>query len=190
MKKTLLAIILPALTIALNAETNATMLYDGGPNALLVDKNTFYVTVKDEVTGGCLPKPNQLKLKMERSLKNNGFEIVENGKNPFIPEVHISTLGFKINSMCVVDLTVNILFPIIVKVPNASNVPSGNQTYVTYNYDIGRYIANYRRPQMQGQLNKIVQGFGDKIYMKIAKSKDDIFVKFPSIQEEIKKGKE
>ena len=60
-----------------------------------------------------------------------------------IPEVHISTLGFRINGMCVVDFTVNLLFPVVAEVSNAQNVPSGNRTYVIYNYDVGRHLFNY-----------------------------------------------
>jgi len=172
----------------LHAETNATMLYDGGPNALLVDKTTFYVNVNDEVTGGCLPKPDQLKRSMVSSLKKNGFSIAEDNKNPFIPEVQVTALGFRINGMCVVDLSVNIYFPVIVQVPHAENVPSGNKTYVNYNYYIGRHIFNYRRSQMQNQLNKTVRSYGDKIYMRVSRAKDNIFKLFPSIEASLKES--
>ena len=40
---------------------------------------------------------------------------------------------------------------------------------------------------MQKTLNKYVKKYGDKIYMSVAKSKDKIFTKFPSVEEEIKK---
>jgi hypothetical protein len=43
---------------------------------------------------------------------------------------------------------------------------------------------------MQKTLNKYVKKYGDDIYMSIAKSKDKMFTKFPSIKEEIKKKKE
>jgi len=178
------------MTVTLNAETSSNMLYDGGTNAMLVDKDTFYVKVVDEVTGGCLPKPDQLKTSMEASLRNNGFKVVDNDKDFMITEVHISTLGFRINGMCVVDFTVNLLFPIVAEVSNAKNVPSGNRTLIMYNYDVGRHLFNYPKRKMQKTLNKYVKKYGDKIYMSVAKSKDKIFTKFPSVEEEIKKKKQ
>lgn len=185
MKRTLLALLL-GTTALLQAETaGASMLFNGGLNALLVDKKLFYVSVTDEVTGGCLPKPQQLKSAMEKSLKNNGFVIAEKN-SPQTPEVHLSALGFRINGMCVVDLTVNMFFPIKVEVPNAQNVPSGNMTYTGYDYSVGRHIFNYRRNQMQRKLNKTVGYYGDKIYMSISKAKDDIFKKFPEMEATIK----
>jgi hypothetical protein len=166
--------------------TKISMFYDGDVDVLLVDKDTFYVKVVDEVTGGCLPKPAQLKKAMEASLKNNGFKIVDKG-GYYIPEVYISTLGFKINGRCVVDFTVNLRFPIVAEVQNAKNVPSGNRTLIRYNYIVGRQIFNYPRHRMQKTLNKYVKQYGDKVYMSIAKAKVKVFVKFPSIEEELKK---
>ena len=173
-------------SIFVQAETvGASMLINGGLNALLVDKKMFYVSVSDEVTGGCMPKPKQLKTEMEKSLRGNGFTIAEKN-SPLTPEVHLSALGFRINGMCVVDLTVNMYFPIKVEVPHAQNVPSGNLTYTGYDYSIGRHIFNYRRSQMQKKLNKTVRYYGDKIYMSISKAKDDIFKKFPEMEAAIK----
>jgi len=125
---------------------------------------------------------------MEKALKKHGFKIVDNLKNPFIPEVKISTLGFKINGMCVVEMSMDIYFPIQAMVPSAVNVPGGNKTYVTYTYDVGSYIGNFRRRQMQSKLQQIAKKFSDRIYMKVSKSKDKIFTDFPSIQEKIKKN--
>lgn len=188
MKKVLLSILLLGFTVNLNAETNATFLYDGGENALLVDKKIFYVSVTDEVTGGCLPKPAKLKATMEKALKKHGFEISKDRKNPFIPEINIATLGFRINGMCAVEMSVDMYFPIQALIPMAANVPGGNKTYVTYTYDVGRYIGNYRRKQMQKKLQKISEKFADRIYMRISKAKDDIYLKFPSVEEEVKKN--
>ena len=187
MKKILISWILLSLYVTLNADNNATFLYDGSDKSLFVDKDTFYVSVTDEVTGGCLPKPKKLKAAMEKALKNHGFKIVDNRKDPFIPEVSISTLGFKVNGMCAVEMSVDIYFPIQVVVPVAVNVPSGNKTYVTYGYDVGSYIGNFRRHQMQKQLHKIAKKLSDRIYMKVSKSRDEIYAKFPSIEAEVKK---
>ena len=170
----------------LHAETNASMLYDGDIGALLVGKDTFHVKVVDEVTGGCLPKPDQLKQSMEASLRNNGFTVVDKG-GYYIPQVAISTLGFRINGMCVVDFTVNLRFPLVAEVPNAQNVPSGDRTIIMHNYYVGRHLFNYSKHRMQKTLNKRVKKYGDDIYMLIAKSKDRIYAKFPSVEKEIKK---
>lgn len=185
MKKILLTVLLSCVAM-LHAETNVSMLYDGDISALLVDKDTFYVEVIDEVTGGCLPKPEQLKKSMESSLRNNGFKIVDKA-GYYIPEVSISTLGFRINGRCVVDFTVTLRFPVVAEVPNAKNVPSGNRTLIRYNYNIGRQIFNYPKYSMQKTLNKYVKKYGDKVYISIAKSKDKTYAKFPSIEVEIKK---
>lgn len=190
MKKLLLATLTMA-TIGINsqAETNATLLFEGGTNALFVDKKSFYVTVNDEVTGGCLPKPSQLKQKMELALKNNGFKIIEK-QNYMTPEIYITALGFRKNSMCSVNLQVEMWFPIVVNVPHSSKVSGGHETYINYSYNIGNHILHYKPSQIQSKLNKTVKKHGDTIYLKISKAKDDIFAKFPSIEEEIKKGKE
>ncbi len=188
MKKVVWGLLL-GMTMLLSAEKSPNMLYDGDINALLLDKNTFSVKVVDEVTGGCLPKPDQLKQSMEASLRNNGLKVVDKASY-YIPEVYISTLGFRINGMCVVDFTVTLRFPIVAEVPYAQNVPSGNRTLIKYNYDVGRHIFNYDKRRMQKTLNKYVKQYGDKIYMGIAKAKDKMYTKFPSIEEEIKKKKQ
>ena len=181
------ALAVMAMTGFALADTNATMLYDGGVNALLAGKKSFYVSIKDEVTGGCLPKPNQVKQSMEKALKKNGFKIIEK-PDAFSNEIYISTLGFKNNAMCAVTLSVDMYFPVIVTVPDAESVPSGNKTYVNYQYELGSYIANYRRSQMQKQLNKIARLYADKIYMRISKAKDDIYPKFPSMDSKNRKS--
>ena len=186
MKYFLSVLVLLGMTGVSAEDTQVNFLYDGSANALLVDKNTFFVSVTDEVTGGCLPKPAQLKETMEKALKNHGFKIAKDRENPFTPEVNISTLGFRVNGMCAVEMNVNMYFPVQVVVPKASDVPTGNKTYATYTYSIGAYIANYRRSQMQKQLNKISRKFSDRIYMYISKAKDDIFPKFPSIERKVK----
>ena len=186
MKKILWTILL-SYTMTLTAESNPSLLFDGNLNALLIDKKAFYVSVSDEVTGGCLPKPNQLKTSMESTLRNNGFEILEKN-SPQTTQIHLSALGFKINGMCVVDLTVNMFFPIKAEVPYAGNVPGGAMTYLGYDYSVGRHIFNYRRNKMQKKLNQTVKYYGDQIYMKISKAKDNIFKKFPSIEQEMKKN--
>ena len=186
--KKLLGSLLLGCVVLLQAEMSVNMLYDGDVNALLVDKDTFYVKVVDEVTGGCLPKPEQLKHAMEASLKNNGFKVV-NKAGYYIPEVYISTLGFRINGRCVVDFTVSLKFPIVVEVPNAKNVPSGNRTLIKHSYSVGRHIFNYPKRSMQKTLNKYVKKYGDKVYMRISKSKDTTYAKFPSMEEELKKKK-
>ena len=187
MKKIVLSFIMMSLYTSLYAESESKFLFGGGVNALLVDKKTFSVSVVDEVTGGCLPKPKKLQESVEKSLKKHGFKIVDNNDNPFIPEVIISTLGFRINGMCAVQMSMDIYFPVQVVVPVAVNVQGGNKTYVRYCYDVGAYIANYRRKDMQGKLQKIASKFTDRIYMRIAKSKDDMFTKFPTIREEMEK---
>ena len=186
MKKLLLATMIIGINV--QAETNSTLLFDGGINALLVDKKSFYVTVSDQVTGGCLPKPNQLKKKMELALKNNGFKVLDKSE-PMSSEIYITALGFRKNSMCSVALDVDMWFPVVVNVPNSSKVQEGHETYVNYSYNIGYHILHYKPSQIQSQLNKTVKKHGDTIYLKISKAKDDIFAKFPSIQEEIKKDK-
>ena len=188
--KKLLGLLLICSTVFVHAEKKpVNMFYDGDTSALLVDKDTFFVDVTDEVKGGCLPKPKQLKVSMESALKKHGFKVAK--KNSYMtPKVRISTLGFRINGMCVVDFTVTISFPIVAEVPNAQNVPSGNRTLLYYNYYVGRHLFNYNRRRMQKTLNKYVKKYGDDIYMSIAKSKDNIYTKFPSIEEELKKKKE
>ena len=188
MKKILWTLLL-GTSIFLNAETNTTMLYNGGVNALFVDMKTFYVSIDDEVTGGCLKNPAKVKLEMEKALIKKGFKIVDNNKNPFIPEIRISALGFKLNAMCVVDLSSTLSFYLIAEVPHANDVPSGNRAYIRYNYDMGRSIFNYRRHQIQGQLNKVARNHADKIYMKISRAKDKIFVDFPSMKSRIENNK-
>jgi hypothetical protein len=188
MMKKMLLVLLLGTSVFLNAETNTSMLYDGGENALLVDMKTFYVSINDEVTGGCLAKPAKVKLAMEKALIKKGFKIVDNNKNPFIPEIRISALGFKLNSMCVVDLTSTLSFYLIAEVPYANDVPSGNRTYVRYNYNIGRSIFNYKRHQIQGQLNRVARNQADKIYIKVSRAKDKIFVNFPSMKDKVEKN--
>ena len=82
--KNILWTILLGCAATLHAETNASMLYDGDVNALLVDKDTFYVKVVDEVTGGCLPKPDQLKQSMEASTEQHPVFDIYLTENPHI----------------------------------------------------------------------------------------------------------
>ena len=166
-------------------DTNATLLFDGGINALLVDKKAFTVTASDEVTGGCLPKIGKIKETMEQSLKNNGFEIVDD-PSALTPEIRIVALGFMNNGSCSVTLLTNLNFYIAAKVPAAANLPGANETILNYSYPIEMQIVNSPRSRMQAMLIEATKENANKVYMAISRAKDIIFEKFPQIREEIK----
>lgn len=166
-------------------DTNATLLFDGGINALLVDKKAFTVTVSDEVTGGCLPKIEKIKETMELSLKKNGFEIVAD-PSALTPEIRIIALGFMNNGSCSVTLLTHLNFYIAVKVPAAANLPRGNETILNYSHPIEMQIVNSPRSRMQAMLVEATKENANKVYMAISRAKDIIFEKFPQIREEIK----
>jgi|GEM_PF-1589717 len=158
------------------------LLFDGGTDALLATKNSFRIIYSDEVTGGCLPKPKRLRDKMELQLRRNGIGVDPDG-GEFDDTIVLSALGFRAGpNYCAVSLTVKLKTWVAVKVPYSKDVPSGQMTFVPYVYQVGHYLLTGKRGSMQRRLEKVAAELGDQTYLNIARSRDRLFKKFPSIE--------
>ncbi len=161
-------------------EDKSDFFWKGGMKSLIATKNTFSITISDQVTGGCLPRPSELKNKMEISLRRNGFKIVDYEKNP-MNNIYITAIGYKItDSSCAVHLSTELSMATAVNVPYAEK---NNELTVTYvNYSLGSNILTGDRYSMQKRLEKIVSESADSLYLNVSRAKDYIFEKFPAIE--------
>ncbi|MCF6207508.1 MAG: hypothetical protein L3J47_11585 [Sulfurovum sp.] len=171
------------------SNSNPNLLFEGGNEAILATRNNFYIDYSDEVTGGCLPKPARLKDKLELSLRRNHLEMSVK-KDILGSTLKLSALGFKAGpNYCAVTLTLTLESWVGVKVPYAENNPDGDMTIVPMQFTIGQYLLTGKKGSMQRRLEKVAYELGDSLYLKIARSRDVIFEKFPAIASEYKEKK-
>lgn len=89
-----------ALFIGLIAATPASAQFFSKPQLAKVTE--VYVFVGDDVTDGCLPQPNALKIEAELVLRRSGIKITE---NEFAGTTYsISPVGFAIKGGCAAGL--------------------------------------------------------------------------------------
>jgi len=159
------------------AENKPSLLYEGGIDSLIVNRNKFYIKLTDEVTGGCLPYPNKLKDKMEISLRKNGFQIEKNN-NVLSNSINISIIGYKTSeNSCAVHISVNLIFFVLMTVPNAE----GKETIAPFTLNIGSHLLTGFKNNMQSRLEKYIIEYADQLYLEISRAKDKISEKFPYI---------
>jgi hypothetical protein len=169
-------------------KSDANLLFEGGTDAILATKNNFRIIYTDEVTGGCLPKPQRLRDKMELQLRRNGIGFNPDGSE-FDDTIILSALGFRAGSnYCAVSLTVKMKTWVAVRVPYSKDVPSGEMTYIPYVHTMGHYLLTGRRGSMQKRLEKVASELGDQTYLSIARARDRLFPQFPSIEKNYKEN--
>ena len=165
------------------------LLLEGGNAAILATRERFYISYSDEVTGGCLPKPSRLRDKLELSMRRNHLGIVTE-KQGLHDTLHLSALGFKAGrGYCAVSLTLTLESWLPVMVPYAKGRSGGDITMVPWQFIVGQYLLTGRRGSMQRRLEKVAMELGDKLYLQIARSRDEIFSKFPYIERNFKAAK-
>ena len=159
------------------------LLLEGGLGAILATRHNFKIQYDDEVSGGCLPRPSKLRDKLELSLRRNHLGILPNKKGGLDDTLTLAALGFKAGrGYCAVSLTLTLTTWVAVNVPYAKGNPGGTMTLTPMEVQIGHYLLTGRRSGMQRRLEKVALELGDKLYLNIARSKDDIFRKFPTIR--------
>ena len=178
-----------AVSLASTAQSESSLLFNGGNRSLLATRDTFAIEVSDQVTGGCLPSPSALKDKMEVSLRKNGYKI-NSESNLFSDNIRITALGYKIGEdACVVYLTASLSFLVGMNVPFAHNVASGSLTMASFTHDFGGTLLSGDQSSMQKRLSDQVSEYSDKLFLDISRARDAIFSKFPSINAGFRKTK-
>jgi hypothetical protein len=115
-------------------------------------------------------------------LRRNGFGVKQEGDD-FDDTIILSALGFRAGpNYCAVSLTVKLKTWISVKVPYSKKNPSGDMTLMPHSYLVGHYLLTGRRGSMQKRLEKVAAELGDKTYLSLARSRDQIFPKFSEIK--------
>jgi len=188
--KIIIAILLLTIGSVSFAQESPSFWLDGGIYALLATRDSFAITVYDEVIDGCLPKPVRLKQKMEKSLRKYGFGI-QKEPGPNTNTIAIQAIGSrpKKKEFCVVHISTTLVINSAVIVPFADNLPKGNKTLAPFLYPIRNALITDNRTSMQKRLTEQVAEFADKLYLDISIAKDDIFSKFPSIRDDYLKSK-
>lgn len=163
------------------------LLMDGGVNALLSTKNSFAITVDDEVTGGCLSSPNSLKNKLEVGIRRNHFNI-QDTPSFFNTTISVSALGYRLQSTesCVVVISAELTFPVSVTVPYSGNLEESN-TITIYMYPFYTEILTGPRIDMQDRLEASSTKIADALFLEISRAQDNIFSKFPALKKEYEK---
>jgi len=151
-------------------------LLSAGDNALLAPMSVFYIVVDDEVEDGCLPRPSALKDKMEVSIRQSGFGIVEKS-TMFSNNIRISLSGYAYAGGCVVTLGTEI----ISGVPAVVYRTASEHTFANHITFIGRSLLTGSKSGMQSRLEKIVSEDGDRIYLIISRARDHMRKNFPEL---------
>lgn len=180
--KYLIALVLTffALSGFVEAEESPSLLFSGGIQSLIWNRDNFYIDYSDQVTDGCLPQPARMKDSMELVLRQNGFSI-SSEDSPFTNTIFITALGYSLGSgSCVVTLKAKLLFVAGVRVPYSQSLEE-SLTFITIPYNFGDVILSGNKSSMQRRIETAIKEFGEKIYLDISRSKDAISEKFPAI---------
>jgi len=159
------------------------LFFQGDKEALFWFDDTFSIKVLDGVEGGCLPQPDNLKTKMEVSLRQAGFAIADE-PSLLLPEVIIYPFGYAIDGGCSVVITTEIRKYVIATVPFSHDYGAdGNlgNTLVLVRHTVSDNMLTGSKSGMQRRLEDMVRDHGDQIYLFIARSKDFMRSKFPKI---------
>jgi len=159
LKTYVLAVVMMS-SLAVSAEEN---LRFTGKDTLLYFQDGFDILIRGEVKGGCLPRPTNLKDKMETSLRKNGFDVGGGVVNPD-PIIIITATGYLVDSQrCVVDIKATLQLQASLAVPFTYDVDSGKLqlTYIEYLEHIGGYLVNQDKVDMQLKLEQIAYNLGD-----------------------------
>ncbi|MGJ8670514.1 MAG: hypothetical protein ACSHXK_13565 [Oceanococcus sp.] len=104
-------------------------------NDLLFTVDTIKVVVYDQVRNGCMPQPNAIKKRVEATLTQHGFTVLDAADNSFVssfaPYFSISALGFapaappRQKPRCIVHVESGINSVFHVSVPYSAELPDG-----------------------------------------------------------------
>lgn len=176
-KATLIALCLSATAQADPAD----FFVEGGVYALLATRQSFSISVSDQVTDGCLPQPLRLKDRLEVSLRKVGFDITD--EVPFSNDLSITVLGYSTSSTtCAVSSYMSLSFPISVIAPFAQDISGGSTTFTRYDFTFNHVLMTGQKSDMQSRLEKWATDGGDELYLTISRARDETFQKFPSIK--------
>lgn len=106
------------------------VLFEMGKDALFYDINEVFVTVKDNVNGGCFTNLRAVKNVVELALRRNGISVVNDNK--FLPEICINVMGFADKNKlgekigCIVSVEYSLKRWLLVNVPYSD----GEQTFL------------------------------------------------------------
>ncbi len=164
-------------------EGDRSLFLDGGMASLLATKDTFVIEYIDQVSDGCLPYPSRMKDKMELVLRQNGFSI--SSEDLWLSDkIVVNALGYATNSSsCVVYLEADLIYWANVVVPHAQLVPGGSNTVVQVGHALGGTLLTGTKNQMQGRVEEQVKEFGERAFLEISRSRDQIESEFPEIMD-------
>lgn len=181
--KYLIALVLTffALSGFVEAEESPSLLFSGGIQSLIWNRDNFYIDYSDQVTDGCLPQPARMKDSMELVLRQNGFSI-SSEDSPFTNTIFITALGYSLGSgSCVVTLKAKLLFVAGVSVPYSQSLEEESLTFITIPYNFGDVILSGNKSSMQRRVESSIKEFGETIYLDISRARDAVSEKFPAI---------
>lgn len=171
-------IVLPGFA---EADESPSLLFSGGIQSLIWNRDDFYIDYSDQVTDGCLPQPSRMKDSMELVLRQNGFSI-SSEDSPFKNKIFITALGYGAGSgSCLVTVRAKLLFVANVSVPFSKTLQDESHTFITIPYEFGDVVLSGNKSSMQRRVETSIKEFGENLYLDVSRSKDEISEKFPDI---------
>ncbi|MDY6992851.1 MAG: hypothetical protein SVR94_09655 [Pseudomonadota bacterium] len=182
MKKIILTITLALLSFWSQAE-EASMMLEGGSQALVFDITEVNLEVSDQVKDGCLPRPDSVNASAEAALRRNNFSIVDEGTSFLPPTVRITALGYAPgNYMCVVSFSLVITKFIAAKVPHAAELDESlKMTIAPVQYEIYSTVLTGPKKDMQDRVEREAEKAANEFFIKIERSKDYVRLKWPQL---------
>lgn len=182
MKKIILTITLALLSFWSQAE-EASMMLEGGSQALVFDITEVNLEVSDQVKDGCLPRPGSVNASAEAALRRNKFSIIDEDTSFLPPTVRITALGYApSNYMCVVSFSLVITKFIAAKVPHSADLDESlNMTIAPVQYEIYSTVLTGPKNDMQDRLEREAEKAANEFFIKIERSKDYVKSKWPQL---------
>ncbi|SFT38011.1 hypothetical protein SAMN05444141_101215 [Pseudovibrio denitrificans] len=128
------------------------------------------VSVDDNVKGGCLPRPQGLKKKMEAHLRENGFSILGEGDIPDA-RVILRIAGLRTEAGCVGYINTVIAFFVYGYVPESEYVEPATSSYIGSEFSIGALMLSGFNTNMQMRLEKVAELHAKKLQVEVMRGK-------------------
>ncbi|KZK79983.1 hypothetical protein PsAD13_04974 [Pseudovibrio sp. Ad13] len=136
--------------------------------AFMASVSKLRILIDDQVKDSCLPQPNQLKDKMEISLRKNGLSVVEDYTSD--ARVDITAFGYKTDGSCVVHLETSVTFFTYAQIPNSKYVKENTSAFISYNIQFQASLLT--GPDMQYRLVQAVERHADSLSLEVLRARE------------------
>ena len=147
-----------------------------------------YVNLNDTVKGGCLPNPDAIKNAIELKFLENGIKVLEKDKAIFQPILSVNLLGFAVTNKsgvltgCAVYILMKLSSIGAVSVPFSTKDGKSAKDISYIEVWESSYLLVGPKEDMQSRIKSQVEDYADAVILKILKTQQEVFAKYPHMK--------